>query len=136
MAAFLAPDEGTRISGLWDDHYLRSAGREALPIDEPVLVSTSCALRRARPIPTIEGPALCHAPSNRDAARRGHQHRPLRGCLLSLRATTGGGSIAGLRIEHIPALLAGSLRNGLDRMIIGTAREAVPMTCQWPAGAL
>ena len=44
-----------------------------------------------------------------------------------LRATTGGGSIAKLHIEHIPALLAGSLRNWLDRMIIGNAREAIPI---------
>jgi hypothetical protein len=49
-------------------------------------------------------------------------------------------SVAKPHIKHVPALLAGSLRHGLDQMLIGNARRAVPVdlpvASQWPVGAL
>ena len=128
MAAFLAPDEGTCISGLRNHHDLRSAGREAL-----ASMNRSWCRRVVHFVvrdrsPTVEGPALCHdtIPS-RCSHGRGHQHRPQRGCLLSLRAITRIRSIAEFHVKDIPALGAGSLRHGLDRMLIGNAREAIPI---------
>ena len=54
---------------------------------------------------------------------RNFDARPLEGMATDPIPSTK--SVAELDIEHVPALGAGSLRNGLDRMFIRNPREAV-----------